>query len=108
MNSANATWAINTGVPLGQQSTGGKGSPEECMTIAETAAFLRCKPKTIRNKMSAGHFRENWHFVRPPRSRPLFIRSRIDPLAQPLPATPPLQAIPMARTNVAGPRRQKV
>ena len=70
------------------------------MTISDVATLLRCKPKTIRNKMSCGIYQEGEDFIRRPHSHPLFIRSKIDPLAQ---ATQVIagtaEAIPMARSH---------
>ena len=36
----------------------------EYLTTAEAAALLRVKPKTLRNKVLAGVFREGQHFYR--------------------------------------------
>jgi hypothetical protein len=36
----------------------------EYLTTAEAAALLRLKPKTLRNKVAAGVFREGVHFFR--------------------------------------------
>ena len=38
----------------------------ELWTIAELAAALKVKPKTVSNMISNGTFREGVHFVRPP------------------------------------------
>ena len=38
--------------------------PEGYLTTVEAAAFLRVKPKTLRNKVAAGIFREGVHFFR--------------------------------------------
>jgi hypothetical protein len=40
-------------------------SMEEYLTISEVAARLKISPKTLRNKMSAGVFRQGEHYVRP-------------------------------------------
>jgi hypothetical protein len=45
---------------------------EEYLTITEVAGLLRCKPKTVRNKMSAGIFRQGVHYFRPAGFDPLF------------------------------------
>ena len=50
---------------------------EEYLTIAEVAALLRCKAKTIRNKMSSGIFRLGVHYFRPAGFDPLFERSAV-------------------------------
>jgi len=39
---------------------------EEYLTIAEVAARLKIKPKTIKNKMAAGTFKLGIHYFRPP------------------------------------------
>ena len=45
----------------------GSSTPaEEYLTIAELAARLKVKPKTIRNKMAAGLFTEGVHYFRRP------------------------------------------
>jgi hypothetical protein len=36
----------------------------EYLTTAEVAALLRVKPKTVRNKVAAGVFRQGEHFFR--------------------------------------------
>jgi Helix-turn-helix domain len=41
-------------------------SVPEYLTTAEAAAFLRVTPKTLRNKVGAGIFREGEHFFRRP------------------------------------------
>ena len=38
---------------------------EEYLTIAEVAARLKIKPKTVKNKMAAGVFRKSVHFLSP-------------------------------------------
>jgi hypothetical protein len=38
---------------------------EEYLTIAEVAARLKIKPKTIKNKMGSGIFRRGVHFFSP-------------------------------------------
>jgi len=52
-------------------------SDEEYLSIAEVADLLRCKPKTIYNKMSAGIFRLGVHYFRPAGFDPLFKRSAV-------------------------------
>jgi hypothetical protein len=39
--------------------------PEEYLTIAEVAARLKVKPKSIRNKIASGVFSEGVHYFRP-------------------------------------------
>lgn len=48
------------------------------MTIAETAELLRMSEGTLRNKMSAGVFREGVHFFRRAGIRPLFKRAALE------------------------------
>jgi len=36
--------------------------PEEYLTIAEVAARLKIKPKTVKNKMGSGIFRKGVHY----------------------------------------------
>ena len=50
---------------------------EEYLTIKEVAARLKLAPKTVRNKIAAGIFREGVHYVRPQGSRPRFIWSAV-------------------------------
>ena len=38
---------------------------DQYLTIPEVAALLRVKPKTLRNKIASGVFREGVHFFRP-------------------------------------------
>ena len=45
---------------------------EEYLTIAELSARLKIKPKTIKNKMSAGVFRKGIHFFSRPGLGPRF------------------------------------
>jgi len=39
---------------------------EEYLTIAEVAARLKVKPKTVKNKMAAGIFQRGVHYFSPP------------------------------------------
>ena len=39
---------------------------EEYLTVAELAARLKLKPKTVKNKISSGAFRQGVHYFRPP------------------------------------------
>ena len=45
---------------------------EEYLTIADLAARLKIKPKTIQNKMAAGIFCKGVHFFSPPGLGPRF------------------------------------
>lgn len=47
------------------------------LTIAEVAALLRVKPKTLRNKVAAGIFREGEHFFRKPGLGPRWKRAAV-------------------------------
>ena len=47
------------------------------LTIPEVAALLRVKPKTIRNKIASGVFKEGLHFFRPPGLGTRFKRSAV-------------------------------
>ena len=51
--------------------------PDEYLTTAEAAAFLRVKPKTLRNKVAAGIFREGEHFFRKPGLGPRWKRDAL-------------------------------
>jgi hypothetical protein len=55
---AQQTSAPNTPSPIG-------AAIEEYLTISEVAARLKLTPKTVRNKMSSGVFRQGVHYVRP-------------------------------------------
>ena len=48
-----------------EDGSGVGGMMEEYLTIAEVAARLKIKPKTIKNKMAAGIFRRGVHFFSP-------------------------------------------
>jgi len=48
------------------------GLDEEYLTIAEVAARLKVRPKTIKNKMAAGVFRKGWHYFKPTGFGPRF------------------------------------
>jgi len=50
------------------------GNKNDLMTTAECAAYVRLKPKTIRNKVSKGEI----PFERPDGGHPRFRRSAID------------------------------
>lgn len=45
---------------------------EEYLTIAEVAARLKVKPKTVKNKMAAGILRKGVHYFSPPGLGPRF------------------------------------
>jgi hypothetical protein len=45
---------------------------EEYLTIAETAARLKLKPKTIKNKMASGILQRGVHYFSPPGISPRF------------------------------------
>ena len=49
----------------------------EDLTIGEVAALIRKKPKTVRNLMSRGVFRDEEHYFRPRGSTPLFKRAAV-------------------------------
>ena len=45
---------------------------EEYLTIAEVAARLKLKPKSVKNKMAAGVFKKGIHYFSPPGLGPRF------------------------------------
>jgi len=47
------------------------------LTIEEVAALIRKVPKTVRNMMSRGVFRQEVHYFRPRGSTPLFRREAV-------------------------------
>ena len=47
------------------------------LTIGEVAALIRKEPKTVRNMMSRGVFRDAVHYFRPRGSTPLFKRDAV-------------------------------
>jgi hypothetical protein len=73
---------------------------DEYLNINEAAAFIRLKPKTLRNKMAAGVFRLGVHYFSPPGLGPRFKRSAlvawIEQSSQPAPENE-ADVIPMAR-----------
>ena len=76
------------------------GLVEEYLTIAEVAARLKIKPKTIKNKMAAGIFRRGLHFFSPPGLGPRFKWSAVVAWleqSQALEAASGDESIPMAR-----------
>src|SRR5262249_52446281 len=69
------------------------------LTTAEVAALLRVKPKTIRNKVASGIFREGEHFYRKVGLGPRWKR---DAVIQWIEGGEPLpEPIPMARSRKA-------
>ena len=50
---------------------------EEYLTIAEVAARLKVKPKTVKNKMACGVFKKGVHYFSPPGMGPRFKWSAI-------------------------------
>ena len=58
----------------------GADSPERLaplMTTSEVARLLHYHPRSIRNKIRAGIFREGEHFVRPPGSQLRWLRAAV-------------------------------
>ena len=49
----------------------------EYLTIHEAAIVLRIAPRTLRNKMARGGFREGEHYFRPPGLGPRFKRAAL-------------------------------
>ncbi|OGQ81665.1 MAG: hypothetical protein A3F90_01205 [Deltaproteobacteria bacterium RIFCSPLOWO2_12_FULL_60_19] len=72
---------------------------EDYLTITELACRLKVKPKTIRNKMSAGVFRKGLHYFSPGGLGPRFKWSAVVAWLeeQEGPAKDEEDAIPMAR-----------
>jgi hypothetical protein len=71
---------------------------EEYLTIAEVAARLKIKPKTVKNKMASGLFRKGIHYFSPQGLGPRFKWSAVVAwLEQSLPVTESDDSIPMAR-----------
>jgi excisionase family DNA binding protein len=70
--------------------TAGQISPHRTapiyLTIAEAAEFLRCRPKTVHNKMSAGVFRLGVHYFKRRGSKPLFKREALEAYVEAGPA----------------------
>lgn len=54
-----------------------RGEASEYLTTAEAAALLRVKPRTLRNKVVAGVFREGKHFFRKAGLGPRWKRSAL-------------------------------
>jgi hypothetical protein len=77
--------------PAGQSS-------DEYLTIKEVASRLKIKPKTVKNKMSAGVFRKGIHYFSRPGIGPRFKWSSVVAwLEQGEPNTRSEGSIPMAR-----------
>jgi len=73
---------------------------EEYLTIAEVAARLKVRPKTIKNKMSSGIFQKGVHYFSPQGLGPRFKWSAVVAwLEQREEQTPQVEqdSIPMAR-----------
>jgi hypothetical protein len=72
---------------------------EEYLTIAEVAARLKIKPKTVKNKMASGIFQRGLHYFSPEGLGPRFKWSAVvEWLEQsPKPITESDDSIPMAR-----------
>lgn len=72
---------------------------EEYLTIAEVAARLRIKPKTVKNKMAAGIFQKRVHYFSPPGLGPRFKWSAVVAWLEQSqgPAIESDDSIPMAR-----------
>jgi hypothetical protein len=72
---------------------------EEYLTIAEVAARLKVKPKTVKNKMASGIFQRNVHYFSPQGLGPRFKWSAVvEWLEQSQePITESYDSIPMAR-----------
>ena len=51
-------------VSTSKPPNGVNAAPEEYLTIAEVAGRLKWTPKTVRNKMAAGEFRQGVHYFR--------------------------------------------
>jgi hypothetical protein len=83
---------------------------EEYLTIEELSARLKIKPKTIKNKMTAGIFRRGLHYFSPAGLRPRFKWSAIVLWLEEKDkqiTEQPADAIPMARGYLLGQRQQK-
>src|SRR4030095_6334751 len=88
----------------------GHATPEEYLTISEVAGRLKLKPKTVRNKMASGVFRNGVHYVRPKGLGTRFKWGAIVAwLEQGETGTPDEDAIPMARGYRLGePRKEPI
>jgi hypothetical protein len=76
-----------------------KAMSEEYLTIAEVAARLKVKPKTVKNKMASGIFRKGVHYFSPQGLGPRFKWSAVVEWLEkrPKPITEIDDSIPMAR-----------
>jgi len=72
---------------------------EEYLTIAEVAARLKIKPKTVKNKMGSGLFRKGIHYFSPQGLGPRFKWSAVVAWLEQSqePITESYDSIPMAR-----------
>jgi hypothetical protein len=81
---------------------------EQYLTIAEVAGRLKLAPKTIKNKMASGAFRQGVHYFRPRGMQTRFKWSAVVVWLETQPDTtsrldmPPADRIPMARGYVLG------
>jgi hypothetical protein len=77
---------------------------EEYLTIAEVAARLKIKPKTIKNKMASGIFRKGVHYFSPVGLGPRFKWSAIVAWLEEreVPKDKTARGIPMARGYYLG------
>jgi hypothetical protein len=72
---------------------------EEYLTIAEVAARLKIRPKTVKNKMASGLFRKGIHYFSPQGLGPRFKWSAVVAWLEQSqePITESYDSIPMAR-----------
>lgn len=72
---------------------------EEYLTIAEVAARLKIKPKTVKNKMASGIFKRGVHYFSPQGLGPRFKWSAVVAWLEQSqePKTESYDSIPMAR-----------
>jgi excisionase family DNA binding protein len=77
---------------------------EQYLTIAEVAKALKLSPKTVKNKMASGSFRQGVHYFRPPGMHARFkwsaVQAWMEQSDEPSvsKASPPCtEGIPMAR-----------
>ena len=74
---------------------------EAYLTIAEVAALLKLRPKTVRNKMARGEFTQGVHYFRRRGLRPLFKSSAVVRWVENSPEqSSSADGIPMARGYV--------
>jgi len=65
-------WGLTSHESLGEKSSWCGKVNEEYLTIAEIAARLKVKPKTVKNKMASGIFRKGVHYFSPQGLGPRF------------------------------------